>query len=45
MRGRDIAAFKIPDEIRVVTTLDTTAVGKISRRDLRAALARDAAFV
>ena len=45
MRGRDIAAFKIPDEIRVVTTLDTTAVGKISRRDLRAALARDAALV
>lgn len=44
MRGRDIAAFKIPDEIRVVTTLDTTAVGKISRRDLRAALARDAAL-
>lgn len=35
MRGRDIAAFKIPDEIRLVDRLGTTAVGKISRRELR----------
>ena len=38
MRGRDIAAFKIPDEIRLVSDLGTTAVGKISRRELRAQL-------
>ncbi|WP_424986967.1 (2,3-dihydroxybenzoyl)adenylate synthase [Microbulbifer sp. S227A] len=35
MRGLDIAAFKIPDEIRFVATFETTAVGKISRRHLR----------
>ena len=38
MRARDIAAFKIPDEIRLVSDLGTTAVGKISRRELRAQL-------
>lgn len=41
MRGRDIAAFKIPDDIRIVDSLGTTAVGKISRRALRAALQHD----
>lgn len=35
MRGLDVAAFKIPDEIRFVATFETTAVGKISRRHLR----------
>ncbi|WP_010137912.1 (2,3-dihydroxybenzoyl)adenylate synthase [Oceanicola sp. S124] len=38
IRGRQIAAFKIPDEIRLVESLGTTAVGKINRRALRAAL-------
>jgi len=38
MRGRDIAAFKIPDQIVFVEDFVTTAVGKISRKELRAAL-------
>lgn len=38
MRGREIAAFKIPDQIVFVADFATTAVGKISRRELRAAL-------
>lgn len=38
MRGRDIAAFKIPDQILFVDAFETTAVGKISRKELRAAL-------
>jgi 2,3-dihydroxybenzoate-AMP ligase len=38
MRGRDIAAFKIPDQIVFVEAFETTAVGKISRKELRAAL-------
>ncbi|MBE3637271.1 (2,3-dihydroxybenzoyl)adenylate synthase [Mangrovicoccus algicola] len=42
MRGRDIAAFKIPDEIRMVAALDVTAVGKISRRSLRETLKAEA---
>lgn len=41
MRGRDIAEFKIPDQIVFVESFKTTAVGKISRKELRAAL-RDA---
>ena len=38
MRGRGIAAFKIPDQIVHVDAFETTAVGKISRKALRAAL-------
>lgn len=38
MRARQIAAFKIPDEIRFVDSFGITAVGKISRRHLRAQL-------
>ncbi|OJU60390.1 MAG: 2,3-dihydroxybenzoate-AMP ligase [Altererythrobacter sp. 66-12] len=38
MRGRAIAAFKIPDQIVFVEDFATTAVGKISRKELRAAL-------
>ncbi|MEO9781772.1 MAG: AMP-binding protein [Sedimentitalea sp.] len=38
MRGLDIAAFKIPDDIRFVEAFETTAVGKISRRHLRTTL-------
>jgi 2,3-dihydroxybenzoate-AMP ligase len=38
MRGRDIAAFKIPDQIVFVDSFETTAVGKVSRKALRAAL-------
>ncbi|SNR82470.1 (2,3-dihydroxybenzoyl)adenylate synthase [Puniceibacterium sediminis] len=38
MAEREIAAFKIPDEIRFVDGFATTAVGKISRKELRARL-------
>jgi len=38
MRGRAIAAFKIPDQIVFVEAFETTAVGKISRKELRASL-------
>ncbi|WP_312685271.1 (2,3-dihydroxybenzoyl)adenylate synthase [Brevundimonas nasdae] len=38
MRKRDIAEFKVPDQIVFVEDFAITAVGKISRRELRAAL-------
>lgn len=38
MRGRDIAAFKIPDQIIFMDDFATTAVGKVSRKELRATL-------
>lgn len=38
MRGRDIAEFKTPDQIVFVPDFAVTAVGKISRKELRAAL-------
>ena len=38
MRGRGVAAFKIPDQIVFVDAFDTTAVGKTSRKELRARL-------
>lgn len=38
MRKRDIAAFKVPDQIIFTPDFAVTAVGKISRKELRAAL-------
>lgn len=38
MRERHVADFKIPDQIVFVDSLQTTAVGKISRKQLRAQL-------
>ena len=38
MRKRDIADFKVPDQIVFVEDFAVTAVGKVSRRELRAAL-------
>lgn len=38
IRQRDIAAFKAPDQIVFVDDFAVTAVGKVSRRELRAAL-------
>ncbi|PJJ97219.1 2,3-dihydroxybenzoate-AMP ligase [Lysobacteraceae bacterium NML91-0213] len=38
VRGRGLAAFKVPDQVVFVEAFDTTAVGKISRRELRAQL-------
>ena len=38
MRERGIAHFKIPDQVVFVDAFDTTAVGKTSRKELRAKL-------
>ena len=38
VRGRGIAEFKVPDQVIFVPGFETTAVGKISRKALRAAL-------
>ncbi len=38
LRARAIAAFKIPDQIVFVPAFETTAVGKVSRKALRAKL-------
>jgi 2,3-dihydroxybenzoate-AMP ligase len=38
IRQRGLAAYKIPDQIVVVDSFPETAVGKTSRRDIRAAL-------
>ena len=38
VRGRNLAEFKVPDQIVFVSEFQTTAVGKISRKELRAAL-------
>ncbi|MCV0383880.1 MAG: AMP-binding protein [Erythrobacter sp.] len=42
MRTRAIAAFKIPDQIVFVEGFATTAVGKVSRKELRARLRESA---
>ncbi|TMR06850.1 2,3-dihydroxybenzoate-AMP ligase [Actinomadura soli] len=39
VRERGVAAFKVPDLVRVVDAFPVTGVGKTSKRDLRAALA------
>lgn len=38
MRNRGVAAFKIPDQVVFVEAFDITAVGKTSRKELRARL-------
>ena len=38
MREQGLAAFKVPDQIVFADAFDTTAVGKVSRRELRAQL-------
>jgi len=38
MRERGVAAFKVPDQVVFVAAFPETGVGKISRKDLRAAL-------
>lgn len=40
MRGRGLAEFKVPDQIVFVEAFETTAVGKVSRKELRASLRR-----
>jgi 2,3-dihydroxybenzoate-AMP ligase len=41
VRGRGVAAFKVPDRVTFVDTFPTTGVGKVSRRELRALLAAE----
>ena len=38
VRARGIAAFKVPDQVVFLPAFETTAVGKVSRKALRAAL-------
>jgi 2,3-dihydroxybenzoate-AMP ligase len=38
MRARGVADFKVPDQVVFVDAFETTAVGKISRKELRARL-------
>ncbi len=38
MRTRQIAEFKVPDQVVLVESFETTAAGKISRKELRARL-------
>ena len=40
MRTRNVADFKVPDQIVFVDAFTTTAVGKVSRKELRAELRR-----
>lgn len=40
MRTRGLANFKVPDQIVFVDAFETTAVGKVSRKELRASLRR-----
>ncbi|MDQ0511452.1 (2,3-dihydroxybenzoyl)adenylate synthase [Ancylobacter amanitiformis] len=40
MRKRGLAEFKVPDQIVFVEAFETTAVGKVSRKELRAGLRR-----
>lgn len=40
VRGRGLAEFKVPDQIVFVDAFETTAVGKVSRKQLRAELRR-----
>lgn len=40
MRGRGLAEFKVPDQIVFADAFETTAVGKVSRKELRAGLRR-----
>jgi 2,3-dihydroxybenzoate-AMP ligase len=39
LRERGVAAFKVPDRVDVVAAFPQTGVGKVSRRELRAAVA------
>ncbi|QIB36283.1 (2,3-dihydroxybenzoyl)adenylate synthase [Ancylobacter pratisalsi] len=40
VRGRGLADFKVPDQVVFVDAFETTAVGKVSRKELRASLRR-----
>ena len=36
LSGRDVAAFMLPDEVRTVSSLPLTAIGKVDKKALRA---------
>ena len=38
MRTRGIADFKVPDQVVFLSAFETTAAGKVSRKELRARL-------
>lgn len=40
VRGRGLADFKVPDRVELVDALPRTNVGKVSKKDLRAEIAR-----
>ncbi|MFG2227268.1 (2,3-dihydroxybenzoyl)adenylate synthase [Streptomyces sp. NPDC048644] len=40
IRGRGLAAYKVPDRVEFVEEFPQTAIGKISKKDLRAAAVR-----
>ncbi|MGW5937808.1 (2,3-dihydroxybenzoyl)adenylate synthase [Streptomyces celluloflavus] len=42
IRQRGLAAYKVPDRVEFVTAFPQTGIGKISKKDLRAAAARTA---
>ncbi|MFJ3876980.1 (2,3-dihydroxybenzoyl)adenylate synthase [Streptomyces sp. NPDC090077] len=39
LRGRGLAGYKVPDRVEFVAAFPTTGVGKVSKKDLRAAAA------
>ncbi|GAA2491441.1 (2,3-dihydroxybenzoyl)adenylate synthase [Streptomyces thermolineatus] len=39
VRGRGLAAFKVPDRVEFVDAFPSTGIGKVSKKDLRAAIA------
>jgi 2,3-dihydroxybenzoate-AMP ligase len=43
VRSRGLASYKVPDQIVFVAKFPETGVGKISRKDLRAALREELA--
>jgi 2,3-dihydroxybenzoate-AMP ligase len=43
LRGRGLAAYKIPDRVEFVDAFPATGIGKVSRRELRAAIAAETA--
>lgn len=45
LRGRGLAAFKIPDLVRMVDGFPHTAVGKVGRREIRRAITDEARSV
>ncbi|MEU6312979.1 (2,3-dihydroxybenzoyl)adenylate synthase [Streptomyces sp. NPDC047014] len=43
LRGRGLAGYKVPDRVEFVAAFPTTGVGKVSKKDLRAAATAESA--